>query len=410
MESIRESQSGLLLWQPRMALDDVINTLRSRRTELLAEERLVIVNCDHCSASRDEVTKLSRLFPEFEVVSLREGQDRQDLEKKLSANVELFVTNDLKHVRTTLPKPTGQEHYVQLLPDLALLRQGYAQLESKPLTAWRTNAGYAITASDIIDLSYSAARQIKWLSHVDSDLHRGKVLARTRVSLSADSRIACLIPHFKCERYLERCLSSVVAQTRSPEAIVVIDDGSAIPPVDIVKQFPNVTLLASERQVGPYCVSQSFIDRTDFDAFLFQDADDWSAVDRLELLLEEAENSGCDLVGCQEFSIDEIQSTIRASSFPLDVNTFLISCSTHCLLHGSSLISRRLLSSLGGFATGLTYGADTELLFRSHWNFRVRNIPYYCYFRTIRRGSLTTSDATGLASAGRRALGARMME
>ncbi|MFN8643025.1 MAG: hypothetical protein U0802_15740 [Candidatus Binatia bacterium] len=42
------------------------------------------------------------------------------------------------------------------------------------------------------------------------------------------------------------------------------------------------------------------IAETDYDGYLFQDADDWSAHDRLALLLRAAARRGADLVGCQE--------------------------------------------------------------------------------------------------------------
>ena len=47
-----------------------------------------------------------------------------------------------------------------------------------------------------------------------------------------------------------------------------------------------MTLLHADRNVGPYRLVQQVIEDTDYDAYLFQDADDWSAPDRLEQLLD----------------------------------------------------------------------------------------------------------------------------
>ena len=44
-----------------------------------------------------------------------------------------------------------------------------------------------------------------------------------------------LIPHFKCEQWLDDVLASLRAQTRPLDGIVVIDDASGEPPIEIVQ-------------------------------------------------------------------------------------------------------------------------------------------------------------------------------
>src|SRR5215213_9728206 len=95
--------------------------------------------------------------------------------------------------------------------------------------------------------------------------------------LHQTSSALAIVPHYKCEPWLSDCLDSLVRQTHPLDGIVVIDDGSGSPPTDIVRQFPDVTLLASSENVGPYRITQTVIDQTNFDAYLLQDADDWSA-------------------------------------------------------------------------------------------------------------------------------------
>ena len=65
----------------------------------------------------------------------------------------------------------------------------------------------------------------------------------------------------------------------------MIDDASEDPPIDVVRRFEGVTLLHASENVGPYRLVQQVIEDTGYDAYLFQDADDWSREDRLELLL-----------------------------------------------------------------------------------------------------------------------------
>src|SRR5262245_53384584 len=94
--------------------------------------------------------------------------------------------------------------------------------------------------------------------------------------LSPASSVLAVVPHFRCEAWLPDCIESLLAQTRRPEGVVVVDDASGEPPVEIVQRYPDVILLAAAENVGPYCLMQSVVANTAYDAYMFQDADDWS--------------------------------------------------------------------------------------------------------------------------------------
>ncbi len=228
----------------------------------------------------------------------------------------------------------------------------------------------------------------------------GAVLSPGLPALSGKSRVLALVPYFNCEDWLEECLDSLASQTRPPDAIAVLDDASSRPPLEIVRKFNQVTLLRSPDNGGPYRLLQSVIDQTRFDGYLFQDADDWSSRDRLERLLQEAERTGAEWIGAQEFMYFE--NSVHAPRYPLDLNAIRESAIRHPFCYPSSLISRNFLTKLGGFATGLRFSGDWELLTRAVWAGKVVNLDRYCYFRRIRKDSLITSEATGLGSQARR--------
>lgn len=221
------------------------------------------------------------------------------------------------------------------------------------------------------------------------------------LGLTHNAKVLALIPHYQCETWLRRTLDSLTTQTRALEGIVVIDDGSGNPPVSIVEEFPSVTLLTAPYSVGPYRLIQQVIDDTHYDAYLFQDADDWSTSDRLEKLLHIAEATGAELIGTQEIRVYEDESKLNPVLYPLDVNAALADKPGHPLLHPSSLVARDLVQRLGGFATGLRFGGDTEFLLRAALVTRIVNSPDYCYFRRKRANSLTTAPETGLDSPAR---------
>jgi glycosyltransferase involved in cell wall biosynthesis len=222
---------------------------------------------------------------------------------------------------------------------------------------------------------------------------------RDRHKLGRESRVLALIPHYQCEEWLDDALASLEEQTRPLDAIVVIDDASEHPPLEIVKRHPHVTLLHADRNVGPYRLVQQVIEETDYDAYLFQDADDWSAPDRLEKLLAAGEKTGAELIGTQEIRVFCEEPEVTPIAWPLDVHKQFASKPTAFpLLHPTSIVTRDLVMTLGGFASGLRFSGDAELLRRAQHIARVVNIEDHCYYRRIRENSLTTARATGLRS------------
>jgi hypothetical protein len=230
----------------------------------------------------------------------------------------------------------------------------------------------------------------------------GPPIAAGAPPLSRDATVLAVVPHYRCEAWLPACLRSLVRQTRPLQAIAVIDDASAEPPVDIVAAFPGVTLLRSGENVGPYRLVQTIIERTRFDAYLFQDADDWSSDDRLALQLAAAERTGAELIGGQEVRFHQSDRLAFGCAYPLDAGTSLRTRSLMALLHTASLVSRDLVMRIGGFSAGMRFGADAEFQLRAHHVAHAINVRRYCYFRRAREGSLWTAAETGHASAVRR--------
>lgn len=297
----------------------------------------------------------------------------------------------------TLPELTARELSLEAIAWIASTTLALASLPQlgKPEN-WTILAVARALETSRIPFRWQAARASQaCLTPTDSELRRSPR------SLTVNSTVLAVIPHYGCEAWLHRCINSLLAQTRSPDGIVVIDDGSENPPVDLVKEFPGVTLLRSSLNVGPYRLIQQIIEQTHYEAYLFQDADDWSSCDRLEKLLQAAIVFDAELVGTQEFRVYEEQSRLVPVCYPLDVNCALQDKPGHPLLHPTSLVTRDLVMRLGGFATGLRFGGDTEFLLRAALIARVVNLPEYCYYRRKRAGSLTTAPATGLESPAR---------
>jgi Glycosyl transferase family 2 len=304
----------------------------------------------------------------------------------------------------TLPNTDSVQNYLApLLPEVTLPQE--TAIEISIISGWIASieiAKFALpqlkswTILEIAQVLENAGIAFLWGGAATHNIPQGKG------DKKINPQVLAIVTHYRCEAWLKRCLESLVNQTRKPDNIVVVDDGSDNPPISIVEPFPQVTLLASSDNVGTYRLIQQVITDTNYDAYLFQDADDWCSCDRLEKLLHALTTTSAELVGTQELRV--YGNKITPVCYPLDVNAALKEKPGHPLIHPSSLVTRDLVMRLGGFATGLRFGGDTEFLLRASIAAKVVNIPYYCYYRRKRQGSLTTAVDTGLNSPARQEL------
>lgn len=53
-------------------------------------------------------------------------------------------------------------------------------------------------------------------------------------------KVTVVIVNWNGERFLERCLTALLAQTAKPHEIIVVDNASSNGSVEIVRRFPSV--------------------------------------------------------------------------------------------------------------------------------------------------------------------------
>lgn len=229
--------------------------------------------------------------------------------------------------------------------------------------------------------------------------------------LTRSARVCALIPHHDCAHWLAGAIETLLGQTRALDGVVVLDDASADPPLAVAARYPSVTFMRAPENAGPYRMVQAAIDLTDFDAYLFQDADDLSHPERLATLLEVAETHGADMVGSHEVQIDLAAPEARTREYPLDVNAALADNPiAFALLHPTSLVSREAVVRAGGFPGGLRFSGDVDFLWRAGHCIRIVNADRHLYLRRRHPASLTGSSATGTRSSARRELDGALRE
>ncbi len=256
------------------------------------------------------------------------------------------------------------------------------------------------TFADLTTALLSPERRIAW----------GTAGSNAHTERPAPGRVLAVVPYFACAPWLGACLHALSTQTHPPDVIVVACDSDDRPPDAIVDAWPDVTFAACPQQVGPYALLQGVVDRVEARWVLVQDADDWSSADRIERQLRAAAATGAEMIGTADLRIEDQTPRLAPAAYPAQTSVAARRSYGHLYLYGSSLISRDLIQRLGGFSTGLRFGADTEFVRRASLAATVISLDAACYYRRLRAASLTRAPDTGIGSEARNEVIARIMK
>lgn len=101
-----------------------------------------------------------------------------------------------------------------------------------------------------------------------------------------NKKISIIIPVYNGEKFLKKCLDSVLKQTYSNYEIIIVNDGSTDKTSDILKKYQKIkkiTVFNQENQ-GVSIARNNGIDRATGDYIMFVDVDDQIREDALEIL------------------------------------------------------------------------------------------------------------------------------
>jgi glycosyltransferase involved in cell wall biosynthesis len=95
-------------------------------------------------------------------------------------------------------------------------------------------------------------------------------------------KISVVIPVYNTERYIAEAIDSVLAQSRPPDEIIVVDDGSTDRTLAILDQFVSRIITVRQEHSGPAIALNRGIVRATGDYLAFNDADDIWLPEKLE--------------------------------------------------------------------------------------------------------------------------------
>ena len=119
-------------------------------------------------------------------------------------------------------------------------------------------------------------------------------------------KVSVILTIYNREKYIERCVRSLLEQTLDNIELVVVDDASTDASLSILnyvlEEYPDskplVNLICLEKNAGRAVARQTGIDHVKGEYVIHVDSDDWIDRDMLELLYSKAKETNADIVGC----------------------------------------------------------------------------------------------------------------
>ena len=112
-------------------------------------------------------------------------------------------------------------------------------------------------------------------------------------------KISVIVPFYNSEKYLKKCIKSILNQTYSNFELILINDGSFDNSISIINEFDDKRIKIYNRKNYGVGNSRNFgLLKATGEYICFIDSDDYIDNDYLEILVEILEGNSADIVCC----------------------------------------------------------------------------------------------------------------
>lgn len=210
-------------------------------------------------------------------------------------------------------------------------------------------------------------------------------------------KVSVIVPVYKAEKYLHRCVDSILAQTFKDFELLLIDDGSPDRSGEICDEYAqkdNRIRVFHKENGGVSSARQKGMDEAVGEYTIHADPDDWVEPTMLEELYRKAKEDDADMVICDFYrNTVNVQEYVRQQPSALDHKTVLRELFQQ--LHGScwnKLVSRVCYKKYGlEFVEWMSFCEDLFLNARLLLNpIKVAYLPkaFYHYDQTENNNSI----------------------
>lgn len=181
-------------------------------------------------------------------------------------------------------------------------------------------------------------------------------------------KVSVCVPVYKAEKYLRRCLDSLLAQTLLDMEVLLVDDGSPDRSGEICDEYAKKDYrfrVFHQENRGAAVARQIGHDHATGEFVIHLDADDWVEPDIYEKMYNKAKETGADMVIC-DFIVEYGNRSVHQRQHPNGIHTD--DPLDHLLRYGmnsamwNKMINRKLLCGSVKFVPGMPTSEDFYVL------------------------------------------------
>ena len=219
-------------------------------------------------------------------------------------------------------------------------------------------------------------------------------MSEAKCTLADNTLVSIVVPVYNREKYLDRCLTSLINQTYKNLEIILVDDGSKDKSGEICDRYALIDdriITIHQKNGGVSKARNTGIDAAHGKYIAFVDADDFISENMYELLVSAAEENASNQVCCNAFDVLE-NKTIEVKHFFDDncvkgneevfsqlIKSLLIpECADNKALLLQQIWNKLYLRKL---VEKYNIRFDTELRYAEDWLF---NINFYRYADNVK--------------------------
>lgn len=225
--------------------------------------------------------------------------------------------------------------------------------------------------------------------------------------LNSNPLISILIPCYNVDKYVEKAIHSILAQSYDNLEVWIIDDASTDKTLKKINEIEDkrIEVIAFKENTQKIGAVNEVLQKVNGDFIAFQDADDWSEPDRIKMQLQEFKKDPC--LGICFTGYRYVSKNVSSPSkisltnnelksefldfFKNDIKRDSTVCST-------MMISKEALLKTNGYSSYFSgrVAEDIQWIYRILKEFKGITIDQPLYNYRLREGSFTQIQSTGI--------------
>jgi len=166
--------------------------------------------------------------------------------------------------------------------------------------------------------------------------------------------ISVIMPAYNASQFIKEAIESVLVQTYPHFELLICDDGSNDETLKVIQSFKDdrIKLFQNIQNLGNLKTTNFLFEQCKGDFITIQDSDDYSVINRLEILLNAFDSDDAlDMVGTNYLAVSENKTPLFSGFLPQKDHQIKAVSEKEVvpMLYASIMIRANLLKKVGGF-------------------------------------------------------------